>query len=103
MSQRALARLRLIGWLEGCSFVVLLGVAMPLKYLADAPLAVRYVGWAHGALFLAMCAALVHTSRVRAWPLEKSVGVLIAALLPFGPFVLDRSLKRELAALKADS
>ncbi|HTO03360.1 MAG TPA: DUF3817 domain-containing protein, partial [Opitutus sp.] len=46
-----LSRLRFIGWWEGVSFLVLLGIAMPLKYLAGEPAAVRVVGMAHGILF----------------------------------------------------
>jgi hypothetical protein len=44
----SLGRLRVIGFVEGVSFLVLLGAAMPLKYLADMPLAVKIVGSAHG-------------------------------------------------------
>ena len=53
-----LRQLRLVALLEGTSFVVLLFIAMPLKYLADLPLAVRIVGSVHGALFLMFLAVL---------------------------------------------
>jgi len=84
---------RWIGRLEGVSFLLLLGVAMPLKYLADRPEAVRWVGWAHGILFVALgLAVLVAWWRVRlSW--RDSVVVMVAALLPFGPFVVDRRLR----------
>ena len=55
----ALGRLRLAGLLEGWSFVVLLFIAMPLKYAAGQPEAVRVVGMAHGVLFLAYLAAIL--------------------------------------------
>ena len=54
-----IGRLRVIGLLEGISFLVLLGVAMPLKYVWDEPQAVRGVGMAHGVLFLAYVTAAV--------------------------------------------
>ena len=44
--------LRKAGIAEGISFLVLLGIAMPLKYLFDQPMAVTIVGWAHGVLFV---------------------------------------------------
>jgi integral membrane protein len=48
-----LARFRTVAWIEGLSYVALLFIAMPLKYFADLPLAVRVVGMAHGVLFIA--------------------------------------------------
>ena len=62
-----LARLRLIGLLEGSSFLALLLIAMPLKYLAGQPLAVRAVGMAHGVLFLLYLLALVPVALDRRW------------------------------------
>ena len=54
----ALRQLRLVAFLEGSSFLVLLFIAMPLKYLAGLPLAVRVAGSVHGLLFLVFLAAL---------------------------------------------
>ena len=51
---RAIQQLRRVGKIEGVSFLVLLGIAMPLKYLAHLPLAVKVVGWVHGDLVTAM-------------------------------------------------
>jgi len=87
-------RFRLIGILEGISYLLLLGIAMPLKYIWDWPLAVKYVGWAHGVLFMAyMVALLIATIKYR-WAFWKLVLGGIAALLPFGPFVLDGRVKK---------
>jgi integral membrane protein len=80
---------------EAASFLLLLGVAMPVKYLLGEPLPVRIVGWVHGGLFVLYCWALFEATVDREWPLSKSAKLLVAALLPFGPFVLDRGLKRE--------
>ena len=86
--------LRAAGLTEGVSFLLLLGVAMPLKYFAGIPQAVTVVGWAHGVLFVAFCAALLLTTVVAKWPLSRAAAVFVAALLPFGPFVVDRRMKQ---------
>ena len=87
--------LRLIGALEGVSFLVLLFVAMPLKYLAGMPLAVRVVGMVHGVLFLAYIVAVARAARSRRWSLGRIVEALVASLYPFGTFLLDRKLREE--------
>lgn len=94
----ALRQLRIVGLLEGLSFVVLLFVAMPLKYWASMPLAVRVVGSVHGLLFILFCGALFRAAFDRDWPLKRSAIAFVASLLPFGTFVFDRSLKREMEA-----
>ena len=74
--------------------MLLLGVAMPLKYLAGLPLAVKLVGWAHGALFVLLALLTLHALLRRTLPFLEACGVGIASLLPFGPFLIDRRLKR---------
>jgi integral membrane protein len=91
-----LRQFRIVAFLEGASFVLLLFVAMPLKYLAGFPLAVRIVGSIHGALFLLFLAALYRAARTRSWPFRRSVTAFLASILPFGTFVFDRSLGREI-------
>ena len=83
--------LRLIGISEGISFLVLLLIAMPLKYYFDFPLAVRWVGLAHGVLFIAYVAMVLISIRLMKWTWLQ-VGInLAASLLPFGTFFLDKS------------
>lgn len=65
---------------------------MPLKYLAGLPLAVKIVGWAHGILFVWLLVALGVAARRARWPWFNSAVVVVAALVPFGPFVIDRRL-----------
>jgi integral membrane protein len=96
-----LRRFRLIAWLEGVSFLLLLGIAMPLKYLAGLPLAVRVVGMAHGVLFVAYVVFVVLFLVRRHWSLARAAEAFGLSLVPFGTFVLDRSLKEELAALSS--
>lgn len=85
-------RVRLIGLTEGVSFLLLMGIAMPLKYLADLPLAVTYVGWLHGLLFILLCLAVFQAWLAGALTFRRSLLVFFAALLPFGPFIIDRRL-----------
>ena len=81
--------LRRFGWVEGASLVVLLFVAMPLKYLGDMDAAVRYVGMIHGILFLVFVGWAGVAARRGRWPVEKLVGAWVASVIPFGPFVAD--------------
>lgn len=85
-----ISRFRIVAILEGISFLVLLGIAMPLKYFADMPLAVKYVGWAHGLLFISYIILAVPLFTRLKWPMERVYGVGVASLLPFGTFVLER-------------
>jgi integral membrane protein len=100
-ARRALRRLRIVGLVEGTSFLVLLCIAMPLKYLADMPLAVRYTGWVHGVLFLWFMVELVTVARQRGWGLGRIALVFGAALVPLGTYVLEPSLRREERSLGA--
>lgn len=93
MFQTPLGRLRALALLEGVSFLLLLGVAMPLKYLADLPLAVKFVGWAHGLLFMGFLAAIPAGLEAAGWGWRRGAQLVVAALVPFGPFFLDRSLR----------
>ncbi len=84
--------LRRLAVAEGVSFLLLLGVAMPLKYLAGQPLAVKVVGWAHGVLFMAFCLALARVWLIAKWPVLRCAVLFVAALLPFAPFIADRRM-----------
>lgn len=89
--------LRLAGIVEGLSWLVLLFIAMPLKYGFGQPLAVRIVGMAHGVLFCVFCALLLYVMNERDWGLRRAAALFGAALVPFGFLFVDRSLKTDLA------
>ncbi len=89
-----IGRVRLLGMVEGVSFILLMGVAMPLKYLAGQPLAVKYLGWAHGLLFIILCLAIFLAWVGRSLSFWNSLLVFVAAFIPFGPFLIDRKLAR---------
>ena len=90
-----IGRLRTIGFLEGTSFLILLGIAMPLKKFAGIPEAVTIVGWIHGLLFMLFVAAVFQVSAIRKWSVKRILGALAASVIPFGPVVLDAWLRRE--------
>lgn len=90
-----LGRLRLVAFLEGVSFLVLLLVAMPLKYVFGQPLAVRHVGMAHGLLFVLFVLLLIQQSIERSWPARVWALGFLASLVPGGTFWADVKLFRE--------
>ena len=97
MLRTPLSRFRLVSILEGISYLLLLGIAMPLKYLAGYPPAVEVVGWAHGVLFILYVASVAEVTIARRWSLKEVFIALIASVVPFGPFLLDKRLKRRAA------
>ncbi len=99
----SLGRLRIVGLWEGWSFLLLLGVAMPLKYFADWPLGVRVVGMAHGVLFMAYVVAAIQAALDRNWSWKRTAIVLAASLLPAGPFVLEAKMLRKEYELSVES
>jgi integral membrane protein len=98
ITHRSVANLRLIGIAEGISFLLLLGVAMPLKYIAGMPMAVRVMGSLHGLLFVLFLIALSYAGSKRDWAPQTSLSFLVASVLPFGFLMVDGRLKREMLA-----
>jgi integral membrane protein len=93
MLSTALGRLRFIGTFEAISFLVLLLIAMPLKYAADIPEPVTIVGIVHGALFSLYLLAILNAVIVRKISIGMTLLAILAAFLPFGPFYVDRKLR----------
>ncbi|QDH80743.1 DUF3817 domain-containing protein [Echinicola soli] len=92
---RVLNRFRIISYAEGISYLLLLFIAMPLKYTMDMPLAVKYTGWVHGLLFIAYVYLIFPTRRSLNWTFRRTLFALIASVLPFGPFLFDRKLRQQ--------
>lgn len=88
-----LNRFRLVSFLEGVSYVILLFIAMPLKYFADAPSAVKFFGMGHGVLFILFVLFLLESMRKHNWNYHFSSKLFVASLLPFGTFFMDKKLK----------
>ncbi|MBD3840389.1 MAG: DUF3817 domain-containing protein [Campylobacterales bacterium] len=83
-----------VGFAEGTSFIVLLFLAMPLKYMLGFPIAVKIVGMLHGALFMWFLFALYEASREYKFSIKLNIMAFIASIVPFGTFVLEKSLKK---------
>jgi integral membrane protein len=90
-----IGRLRVIAFIEGISYLLLLGVAMPLKYFAGMPEAVKTAGWIHGALFMLYLFSVAEVTFRRSLSVTLAFGALVASLIPFGTFALDARLRRE--------
>jgi len=90
---RALSFLRHVALAEAVSYLLLLGVAMPLKYFAGQPLAVRVIGMIHGVLFLLLCWALLQAwiNRLSA---KRCLTVFAISFVPIVPFFFDRRIRR---------
>jgi len=80
--------------IEGLSFLVLVFVAMPKKYIGGDPSWVSSVGLVHGVLFLIFCASLLSVWSSEDWSPRQLAMPFLASLLPFGPFVIDGRLKK---------
>lgn len=95
MSPKTFSIFRKVAFAEGISFIVLLFIAMPLKYWAGYPMAVTIVGGLHGVLFVAFA--------VLAWEVKSSYKMnwgwlfkaFVASIIPFGTFVMEKQWKKE--------
>lgn len=88
-----LPRFRIVAIAEGISYVVLVGIGMPLKYLADKPGTVEVVGWIHGVLFITYVLFGIAAAAEGDWSKRFMAGAFVAALVPGGTFLLDRYLR----------
>lgn len=89
-----IGRMRLISLIEGVSFLVLLGIAMPLKYFAGIPEVTSVVGALHGVLFILYGLAAVALMFALRWSPLWFLGAMVASVVPFGTFYIDSRLKR---------
>ena len=103
MEFKRLNQLRHTGIVEGISTLLLFGVAMPMKYFYDMPMAVRIVGSIHGILFIAYCVLLLLAMMERSWGFAKVFWLFVASVIPFGPFVAEVWLGKEAKAAMADA
>ena len=91
-TNRSLEWFRKIAIAEGLSFLALLLIAMPLKYFAGLPMAVKIFGWAHGVLFVAFIALSFETKTILNKNFIWMMKALVASVLPFGTFVLEKQM-----------
>jgi integral membrane protein len=81
-----------IAFWEGISLLVLLFIAMPFKYILDMPLLVKYVGMAHGILFIIYILLALFLSNKFKWPFSKLAIVCLASIIPFGTFYIEKKI-----------
>lgn len=89
----AITFLRHVALAEAVSYLLLVGVAMPLKYLAGQPIAVRIVGMIHGVLFLVLCWALLQ-AWINRLPPKRCLAVFALSFVPIAPFFFDKRIKQ---------
>jgi integral membrane protein len=89
-----IGRLRVTGIIEGLSFIILLGIAMPLKYMAGKPEMVSIVGMAHGLLFVLYIFLTLLAKFQYPWSWRKMLLLWVASVVPFGTFYADYKMLR---------
>lgn len=99
---RELKIFRKVAFVEGISFLVLLLIAMPLKYYFGMPMAVKVVGWAHGVLFMAYIVLAFSVIKTMKWNWFNTGVALAVSLIPVGTFWLDKSLKKRELELESE-
>ena len=81
---------RIVALLEGISYILLLFIASPIKWLANDPQYVKLLGMPHGILFIAyVCLAFTLRKEFK-WNTKEFLIVLIASIIPFGTFYIDK-------------
>jgi len=93
MSNDTFSRFRVISFIEGISYLILVFIAMPLKYFAGIPLAVKIVGMAHGVLFILFVLALIMAMNKYKW---RVIGfqLFVYSLIPFGFILIEKIIMK---------
>jgi len=81
---------RIISYLEGISYLLILFVTMPLKYLFDSPEPNKIIGMAHGVLFLLYIVFAIIIKSEKQWSYKTLGIVLVCSIIPFGTFWMDK-------------
>ncbi|WP_276372306.1 DUF3817 domain-containing protein [Chryseolinea sp. H1M3-3] len=89
-------RLRIIAFLEGCSLLLLVFIAMPVKYLLKVPEATQAIGLIHGILFVLFIFATLFISILQKWNIGRVLMVMASSVLPFGTFYIDKKILSKL-------
>lgn len=95
MLKTAFGRFRLISIIEGLSYLLLVFVAMPIKYLGDNPYPVKIVGMGHGVLFVIFVIALFHVMYKCKWDKGLGFQLFVYSLIPFGLIMIENAIKKQ--------
>lgn len=87
-----LGRLRILAFIEGVSFLVILFITMPMKYAFDNPAPNKAFGMVHGLLFILYLLAVIQIKIEQNWSFRKTALALVASIIPFGTFWADKKL-----------
>lgn len=94
MFKTAINRFRVISYIEGLSYLILLFIAMPIKYIGENPYPVKVVGMTHGILFILFMIFLFEAMRKYSWENRYSIKLFILSIIPFGSFAIEKSVKK---------
>jgi integral membrane protein len=86
-------QIRIFKWisiLEGISFLLLLFIAMPLKYMFNLPQMVQIVGMAHGILFISYLVGAIFVYNLLNWKFKTLLIAVACSVIPFGPFYIEK-------------
>lgn len=92
-----LTQINRIGTIESVSLLILLLVAMPMKYIWGDPTLVRWVGMIHGILFIAFVAVVVRAHAETRWPMSYTFWGIMSSFIPFGPSVFVKRVRERQA------
>lgn len=95
MLKTDIGRLRVVAFLEGLSFLLLLFIAMPLKYYGGYEHATRELGMAHGVLFVLYVVLVFPAKMEKGWSWLTTLFVLAASVFPFGTFIIDHKVLKK--------
>jgi integral membrane protein len=98
--KKKLDRFLKTGLAEGLSFIILLTIAMPLKYMAGMMLPVRIVGMLHGVLFVMYTLYLLQAAITYKWTLSKTAAAFFLSFIPMGTFFLESLLRKEIKSIR---
>ncbi|HKZ66562.1 MAG TPA: DUF3817 domain-containing protein [Chitinophagaceae bacterium] len=91
-----IGRFRIIAFMEGCSLLALVFIAMPVKYLLGIPEATQAIGLIHGILFIIFIVATLSISILYKWNVSRVLVVMASSVLPFGTFYVDKKILSKL-------
>ncbi|WP_428024917.1 DUF3817 domain-containing protein [Arcobacter sp.] len=94
MFKTALNRFRIISYIEGLSYLTLLFIAMPIKYIGENPYPVKVIGMTHGVLFILFMIFLFETMRKYNWENRFSLKLFVYSIVPFGSFIIEKRVKK---------
>lgn len=93
MINNVLTRFRAISAIEGLSFLLLVFIAMPIKYIGENPYPVKILGMMHGVLFIIFMISLFETKIRKSWDTGMVFQLFVLSLIPFGAFFIERKVK----------